>query len=294
GGVYRKPHSYTAVYDRNGNQILENSGDGERVISEESAFIMTKMLENVVQTGTAKGMGISKSVSVAGKTGTSNADTDRFFIGYTPDYICGIWFGYVDARSLGYYKTNPACAVFDKVMSKAYSLYPEKAANTFVCPENVVKCLYCRDSGLLPDSACICDARGNRIELGYFKKGTEPQSHCDTHILVDYDISDGGVVFDGENTKKVALVKNYSRSFPCDVKISDAQYTYRFLSPLCEPSKNENEAYFQSLQKENEFFGTSNVSRAFNRFYKKKDENIPEISPDIATPPEESREYEDE
>ena len=270
GGVHRKPYSYTEVYNSAGELILQNGGEGVRMISEESADIMTRMLENVVSNGTAKGMSISSKTSVAGKTGTSNADIDRWFIGYTPDYVCGVWYGYVDTRSLGYYRTNPACTVFDTVMNAVYRQTPELMNNKFNRSDNVIKCLYCRDSGMLASTECTCDARGNRIELGYFKKGTEPQSHCDAHILVNYDAKNGGVVdnvnvFDAENVKKTALVKNYSRSFPCQIYITDAQYSYRYLSPLVPPSENDNEAYYQSLEADGEFFGISDTSVAFNR-----------------------------
>ena len=269
GGEYQKIHSYTKVYDRNGNVILENTGSGERLISEESADIMTRMLENVVTHGTAKGMNISKNVAVAGKTGTSGADRDRWFIGYTPDFICGVWYGYVDNREIGHYAKNPACTMFDKVMSEVYSIYPERRSNKFKTSDNVVPCIYCCDSGKKPCDVCALDPRGNRTEIGYFVRGTEPQSECDAHVAVDYDAEHGGVVCGihsaFENTKKVALVKNYSRSFPCPVTITDAEYTYRFLSPLDAPSDSDGEAYYQSLEKDGEYFGTSNTNSAFNR-----------------------------
>lgn len=268
-GEYRKIHSYTKVYDRNGNILLQNANDGEQIISEESADIMTRMLCNVVTSGTAKGMSVSKSVAVAGKTGTSGADRDRWFIGYSPDFICGVWYGYVDNREIGNYAKNPACTMFDKVMSEVYSIYPELRSNKFKTSDNVVPCLYCLDSGKRPCDVCSLDPRGNRTEIGYFIRGTEPESECDVHIAVDYDAEHGGVVCGlhsaNENTKKVALVKNYSRSFPCPVTITDAEYTYRFLSPLDAPSENDSEAYFQSLQKDSEYFGTSGKAQAFNR-----------------------------
>ena len=269
GGEYKKIHSYTKVYDRNGNILLENAGNGERLISEESADIMTRMLENVVSHGTAKGMNISKTVAVAGKTGTSGADRDRWFIGYTPDFICGVWYGYVDNREIGHYTKNPACTVYDKVMGEIYSIYPELKTNKFKTSENVVPCLYFRDSGKKPCDVCALDPRKNRTEIGYFVRGTEPQSECDAHVAVDYDAEHGGVVCGlhsaFENTKKVALVKNYSRSFPCPVTITDAEYTYRFLSPLDAPSGSDGEAFFESQQKDGEYYGTSGKAQAFNR-----------------------------
>lgn len=275
GGVYKKIHSYTKVYDRNGNILLENADSGERMISAESADIMTRMLESVVSRGTAKGMNISKTVAVAGKTGTSGADRDRWFIGYTPDFICGVWYGYVDNREIGHYAKNPACTVFDTVMSEVYSIYPELRTNKFDTSDNVVPCIYCRDSGKKPCDACALDPRGDRTEIGYFVRGTEPQAECDAHIVVDYD--DGvvcGLHSATENTQKVALVKNYSRSFPCPVTVADAEYTYRFLSPLDEPSESDNDAYFDVLRKDGEYFGTSGKASPFNRAAKRKDDGF--------------------
>ena len=73
------------------------------------------------------------------------------------------------------------------------------------------------------------------------------------------------ILFDEENVKKVALVKNYSRSFPCRVYVVDAEYTYRYLSPVSDPSANENEAYFQTLEEDGQCFGVSKTEKAFNR-----------------------------
>lgn len=170
GGKHISPHSYTEVYNRNGELILKNDAVGTDIISEESADIMTRLMKVVVEKGTASGMNISKYVDTAGKTGTSNSNTDRWFIGYTPDFICGIWYGYVDARDIGYYKSNPACHMFDKVMRSVYNIYPKLKSNKFSHSKNVVSCLYCRDSGLLGATECTHDPRGCRMELGYFKK----------------------------------------------------------------------------------------------------------------------------
>ena len=272
-GIYRPVYSFTKVYDRNGELLLSFNESETRMISEESADIMTRMLQNVVKKGTAAGMSISKKVEVAGKTGTSNANTDKWFIGYTPDFLCGIWYGYVDSRDMGNFKSNPACDIFNTVLSSVYENNKNFLSNEFSHSSNVIKCLYCRDSGLLGAPCCSDDPRGNRIEVGYFKKGTEPQNHCDTHVYVNYDSIDGGVIWDEispGNYKRVALVKNYERRFPCQVIITDAQYTYRNLPITEKPSLNENEAFFQSLEKDNLYFGISNVKSAFNRIYKKQ------------------------
>ena len=84
GGIYNGSRSYYKVTDSLGNVILENKYHGEAVISEESAAIMHEMLKNVVESGTASALTLKKSVECAGKTGTTQKNFDRWYIGYTP------------------------------------------------------------------------------------------------------------------------------------------------------------------------------------------------------------------
>jgi len=284
GGVYHETISYTAVYDKDGKLLLSHEQEGERVFSEETADIMTRLLEAVVSQGTASDLTLRKSISVAGKTGTSNANTDRWFIGYTPDLLCGVWYGYKDARDIGTHKKNPAVLIFDGLVSKLYAGQSAETVtlnkkNTFPHSENVVRCLYCKDSGELPTSACSHDLRGHRLEYGYFKKGTEPKSRCDTHILVDYDGKTHAVAAEhcpSENIIRVALLKHYGRSFPCEVTVTDAQYIYRHLPYGAEPSRDENDAFFQNFYENGgKFIGRARGKRAENR-YCAEHEKLPE------------------
>lgn len=272
-GIYHKTISYTQVYDKDGKLLLSNQEDGERIFSEDTADLMTRLLQNVVSYGTASDLTLQRSVSVAGKTGTSNANTDRWFIGYTPDLLCGVWYGYKDARDIGTHKKNPAVLVFDGLMTKIYGTDSAETLTldknrTFPQSENIVSCLYCKDSGERPASACSCDPRGHRIALGYFKKGTEPKTYCDTHILVDYDKVTRAVACEkcpSENIIRVALIKNYNRSFPCEITVTDAQYTYRHLSYGASPSMAENEAFFQDFyEADGNYVGISGGKHAYN------------------------------
>lgn len=267
GGEFEKPYTYTAVYDSDGTLLLSHGENAERLISEETADIMTRLLKNVVTKGTAKGLELANRVEVAGKTGTSNSGGDRWFIGYTPDYVCGVWSGYRDGRDIGDYDQNPACTVFDGIMGKVYDSIPTYTKK-FAASENVVSCAYCVDSGHIASKACHSDPRGNRIETGYFKRGTEPSEKCDTHVLVSYDKVTHAVACDKcpeENLTKVALIK-VSRSFPCEVKITDSQYTYRYLPIGIDPTLEENLPFFARLQKNGEYFGTSGKDKAYNRY----------------------------
>ncbi|MBE6666652.1 MAG: hypothetical protein E7603_10665 [Ruminococcaceae bacterium] len=273
GGVFHETVSYTSVYDKDGNLLLSHEEDGKEVFSGETADLMTKLLKNVVSDGTASDLHLQKFVPIAGKTGTSNANTDRWFIGYTPDVLCGVWYGYQDARDIGTHKKNPAVLIFDGLLTK---LYANQSAETvtldknhrFMESENVVRCLYCKDSGALPTSACTCDLRGHRLEYGYFKKGTEPKLRCDTHIFVDYDSKTKAVAAEHcpkENLIRVALIKNYHRSFPCEITVTDAPYTYRHLPFGAVPSKNENVAFFQSFyEKDGNYIGIGSGKHAPN------------------------------
>ena len=281
GGVYHETISYTAVYDKDGNLLLSHDSEGERVFSEDTADLMTRLLQNVVSQGTATDVSLQKAIPVAGKTGTSNANTDRWFIGYTPDLLCGVWYGYKDARDIGTHKKNPAVLVFDGLMTKIYAKNSAETvsldkSHTFAHSDNVVRCLYCKDSGALPTSACSHDLRGHRLEYGYFKKGTEPNARCETHILVDYDGETHAVAAEhcpSENMIRVSLLKYYGRSFPCEVNVTDAQYMYRHLPYGAEPSLNENEAFFQNFYESNgNFIGAYGGKRASNRYCAEHDQ----------------------
>ena len=85
GGIYNKPITYIKVEDFEGNVLLENKSDPQRVISEETAVIMNKMLQQVCVgkygTGTAAKL---SNMPTAGKTGTTNDKKDIWFVGLTP------------------------------------------------------------------------------------------------------------------------------------------------------------------------------------------------------------------
>ena len=274
GGIYHRSISYTEVYDKDGNRILSNLTDGERVFSEETADIMTRLLENVVTSGTASDLTLKKTIPVAGKTGTSNANTDRWFIGYTPDLLCGVWYGHKDARDIGTHDKNPAVLIFDDLITGVYrggsaeSISLDKS-HTFPRSENVVRCLYCKDSGEYPAAACAKDPRGHRIVTGYFKKGTEPKSKCETHCLVKYDREKRAVAMEfcgEENLTEVGLLRLYNRAFPCQIYITDAQFVYRHLPTGVAPTEDQGKAFFQDYyEKDGSYIGISRGESAYNR-----------------------------
>lgn len=235
GGVFNKPRTWLYVLDNEGNVLIENETDSYVVISEQTASIMTKMLESVVDRGTATAVTLKNSVDVAGKTGTAASDVDRWFVGYTPYYVCGVWFGYDTPSALGTLAWTPTAVAWDIIMTKLHQNYIDKAKSggeplkTFEMADGIVTATYCKDSGKLMTEACYLDPRGNRAETGYFTTSTVPTEYCDCHVLVDYDTSTGAVASPrcpSEYVTKVGLIK-VDREFPMQVKVTDAQYTYR-------------------------------------------------------------------
>ena len=286
GGEFEKPYTFTEVYGADGTLLLSHGEKAERLISEESADIMTRLLSNVTVRGTAKGMKIANKVELAGKTGTSNSGGDKWFVGYTPEYVLGVWCGYRDGRDMGEYEDNPACTVFDRIMTKLYAALPSYERK-FTHSEGVIASAYCADSGFLPAKACHADLRGGRIETGYFKRGTEPKSHCDTHVLVRYDKVTRAIACEKcpeENIIYAGLLK-VNRSFPCDVRITDSQYTYMYLPAGIAPALEENLPYFAKMQKNGVYYGTSGVAKAKNRYCR---EHFLETTAETPPPPAES------
>ena len=176
GGFISKPKTYLYVTDNYGNTILSNKQEVKKVISQETASIMTKLLQNVVQNGTAKASKLNnENIGLAGKTGTSSNNNDRWFIGYSPDYVCGVWTGFDYPKSVNSRK-NPSCLLFKAVFDKIYNDNNEKSE--FNISNNVTKEYFCENSGKLPTSSCT------KIKEGYFKKGHEPDELCDcNHAL---------------------------------------------------------------------------------------------------------------
>lgn len=254
-GIYNDCNSYLKVTDSQGNVILENNYEGTVAISEETASIMTLMMENVIESGTADTIkfGDMTGIDVAGKTGTAGDTYDRWFIGYTPYYICGLWYGYDYPRTLK--GTNPCLSLFDTIMIQAHQdvLYDVAVGNTplkkFKISDNIIECTYCRDSGKLLCDTCAHDPRGDRSETGYFVKGTEPTEYCDTHVLVKYDSVTHGVACDmcpKENLIDVALIR-VDRNFPVQLYITDAQYSYVELPYDVRPYSNTYYPYYYYL-----------------------------------------------
>jgi penicillin-binding protein 1A len=180
-GVYVTPHLYTQVLTSDGSVLLENDFSGTQAIQSSTAYYMTEMLQTVVQSGGTGTAAALDNMPVAGKTGTTTNNYDRWFCGYTPYYTAAVWCGY-DRNEVITASSNPATQAWQKVMSIIHDYLPYKDFNI---PGETVTVSYCQDSGLLPTAACRADQRGSRVVTGSFLVGDEPTESCDVHTFVD-------------------------------------------------------------------------------------------------------------
>ena len=98
-GNYIEPIYYTKILDHNGNVLIEKNSAGRSVIKESTAWLLTSAMEDVVTQGTGTACQLD-NMTVAGKTGTTDAYNDLWFVGYTPYYTCAVWSGYDNNEKL--------------------------------------------------------------------------------------------------------------------------------------------------------------------------------------------------
>lgn len=165
GGKYVKPYTVTKITDAKGEVVYTAKPTENQVISEQTAYIMNRMLNTVVtRGGTGKNAKV-KGVEVCGKTGTGSANGLRgnWFAGFTPQYSCAVWHGGTEG-------SNIAPDIF-KIFASHMNNTKERK---FKSARYVEKQIFCNESGGIIASGC------NRISEGYFFQKNTP-SKCDGH-----------------------------------------------------------------------------------------------------------------
>lgn len=152
-GVYNSPSSILRVEDNNGMIVKQFIPERREALSEETAYIMTNMMQSVVDRGTAAGIrsrfGFYRPA--AGKTGTTQEYADAWFIGFTPQIVAGVWVGFDDHRIkfTGSYGQGGRAAmpIWAKFMAEVYKeLEAELPLVYFERPEEVVTAEFCSES----------------------------------------------------------------------------------------------------------------------------------------------------
>ncbi len=190
-GVYREARTFTKVYDSDGKIVLDNTQDSKKILSPKTVNYMNYCLYNAANFGTG-GNALFNGQNIAGKTGTTSSNRDRWFCGFTGHYTAAVWTGYDIPEQIRLYdNSNPAAILWRKVMQPIHNGLPRLSVfdGNGMYTYNI-----CLDSGLRATDACELDAREiNRISTVKCYPEDAPEGYCDVHTTVSFCVTGGGV-----------------------------------------------------------------------------------------------------
>jgi 1A family penicillin-binding protein len=171
-GAHVDPRFVYRIEDRAGNAVFTNPAAPPRaVIDPKVAFIVRDMMREVVERGTATSVRryLPATIPVAGKTGTTNNNSDVWFVGMTPELVVGVWLGFDKQKTItaGAAGGTLAAPIFGKMMSEYYAA---RGSAQWTPPQGLIVAQLDRVSGQLADSTTPPDRRYTE----YFLEGTEP------------------------------------------------------------------------------------------------------------------------
>ena len=177
-GVYSKPFAITRIEDRYGNILKDYFPDREEVLNEETAYLMTSLLQTVMDRGTGGSARWKYKFNrpAAGKTGTTQGWSDAWFVGFTPQIAAGAWFGVDDFRvplGPGQDGARSALPAWARFMKGSHDTLDFKV-ESFERPSGVEDIEVCTVTKKSPLPACP-------IQKEIFKSGTEPIQKCKVH-----------------------------------------------------------------------------------------------------------------
>ena len=200
-GNYIEPIYYTKILDHNGNVLIEKNSAGRSVIKESTAWLLTSAMEDVVNQGTGTACQLD-DMTVAGKTGTTDAYNDLWFVGYTPYYTCAVWSGFDNNEKLPEDARDFHKNLWKKVMTRIHEGLPDKE---FDMPASVEKISICEETGLLPRAGCP-------VITEYFDIGDVPTDYCDQHFYESDDTGEGDTTDEETNVSPTPDPDNNSNN----------------------------------------------------------------------------------
>ncbi len=174
-GIRNDPLFVLKVEDKAGNVLERDAPRPVEVLSEETASVMTSMLESVMDHGTgfpARALGFT--YPAAGKTGTMDEYKDAWFVGFIPGLVCGTWVGFDEKRVIGPGMTGARAALpiwTDFMIGATRGRPPED----FPLPVGTVTRQICAESGMLATDACP------NVTTEMFDEGSQPTEYCTVH-----------------------------------------------------------------------------------------------------------------
>jgi penicillin-binding protein 1A len=175
GGFVRTPTLLRHIDNGDGEELMRWEDVPSRAISETTAFLMSDMLADVINAGTAaQARALGFRLPAAGKTGTTNNFNDAWFIGYTPTLVVGVWIGFDTPHMImrNGFAATVAVPLWAKFMMEATR---GAAPAWFRVPDGIAGAEICRASGRLATASCPDHRRQ------YFASGTLPLDYCDVH-----------------------------------------------------------------------------------------------------------------
>lgn len=202
-GVYREGRMYLAVLDSEGQVVMENKQDSRTILSQKAVDYVNYCLDSAVAegTGTVADMYEELGMDVAGKTGTTGDNKDRYFAGYTGYYTAAVWCGFEipEQIKLEGNTKNPAARLWKAVMLQ---IHEGKETIPLYDSSKMVEVRICLESGKLACDACEVDVRRKPLKLTRIVTALvypedaaklEAEGYCDKHVLVDYCMHGDGV-----------------------------------------------------------------------------------------------------
>ena len=187
-GMVLTPMLVRRVETTDGEVLYTAEQEPQRGVSEETAFLMSNMMADVVNAGTGAGArSVGFRLPAAGKTGTTNDYHDAWFVGFTPKLVAGVWIGYDQPRTIigGGYASVLAVPVWGRFMVEATS---KDRPEWFSPPATITTATICRLSGKLATDSCHEAVTGDQGATGgsmvyteYFVQGREPTETCPIH-----------------------------------------------------------------------------------------------------------------
>jgi membrane carboxypeptidase/penicillin-binding protein len=172
GGVFIAPRMYVAAFDGDNERLSAPKIVEQRVADEDATYVLTNILQGVVERGTAQSIrraGFARAA--AGKTGTSDSARDAWFVGFTPNLVAGVWVGFDDNAQTGLTGGGAAAPVWADFM-KCSSTYLAEA--TFIAPPGVEFIKIDGQSGLIATDDCPPESLTEEV----FVRGTGPNRSC--------------------------------------------------------------------------------------------------------------------
>lgn len=227
-GVYTPPRTFYRVEDSQGNLVCENNKESNVAMKATTAYIIRQTLKSVITSGTG-GEARFSGMTIAGKTGTTDENRDRYFAGFSPYYSAAVWTGYKSNERFSESLGNPSAVLWREVMRRIHDGLENKDFNS--C-SGLVQVTVCQDSGLLATDACTHDLRGNRVTTVTVAADTAPTQSCNVHKMVRY-CKDGkhlATEYCPESSVVEIAALDWNREIIKNIKAQDDEYLLQTLT----------------------------------------------------------------